>query len=979
MTEKKGNCDKSQCGCGAPEEEIYWQDVHRKEIIPGEFKDEFREGEFDSFSVVKGRRDFLKIMGFSFTMLPVAACTKSTVRKAVPFLEKNDVIIPGVPAWFATTHDGVPLLVKTREGRPIKVEGNDKSSWTMGGASAISQASILSLYDSYRLKTPSKDAVAISWDILEKDFLEALKSSKKENKKIALISDEIRSPSTVELLNEFSNEFGHVEHIVYTAKSKSLVSRSLETPGSDLYYLFSKADYVLSFGSDFLATDAQSVAYSRHYAEKKNLKEGKTPLKHVQIESLLSLTGSNADERYPYDINEMKSLLLLVLSRVGGEDVKASATKELSELADKIAKDLLRYKSKSIVISDVTDLDFQIIVNKINSHLMNFGSTIIACQSDYFRLSNEEKFEQLLDSLLSSKTEYGAIIFMDTNPFYNYRDSERVKDAFSRVHPKFCFTFNEDETSINCEYVAPIHHVYESWNDSIISPKELSVTQAVIQPLNASKQIQNVLLKSLGKTELFEDYMKAFWNKKFFKKNDKYLTLDGFWTSTVHDGVIELPDLVKEIAVKEKNVMAEAQALLKTIESTDHYQLVLYEKISLRYGKYANNPWLQELPDPITKATWDNYLLVSVQIAKKHLLVTGSMVELLVNKKLLVIPVLVQPGLAKNVMGVAVGYGRSVSGKIAKDLGRNAFPLALYSKGSTSWYIKNPEIKKTGRTYELALTQTHHSLEGRDIIRETTFGAFKANPKAGNENKTHIVTMWGKEPVVGHQWAMAIDLNKCNGCSACVVSCNAENNVPVVGREEVLNRREMHWMRIDRYYKGDENSPSVNFQPMTCQHCENAPCESVCPVLATVHSSDGLNQQVYNRCVGTRYCANNCPYKVRRFNWFDYPHTDPFESMVLNPDVAVRSRGVMEKCSMCIQRIQEAKLTAKKEGREVKDGEIKLACQQSCPSNAIVFGDMSDPKSEIASVLKDPRNFTVLEELNVLPRLSYLTKVRNKD
>jgi molybdopterin-containing oxidoreductase family iron-sulfur binding subunit len=320
-----------------------------------------------------------------------------------------------------------------------------------------------------------------------------------------------------------------------------------------------------------------------------------------------------------------------------------------------------------------------------------------------------------------------------------------------------------------------------------------------------------------------------------------------------------------------------------------------------------------------------------------------------------------------------------VAGKAALNVGKNVFPFASLGTNGLSWSRANVSLSKTGRKYQLALTQTHHSIEGRDLIRETTLDKFVKNPKAGNEKKTHLMTMWSEEKKTGHQWAMAIDLNKCNGCSACVVSCNAENNVPVVGREEVLQRREMHWMRIDRYYKGEEANPSVAFQPMTCHHCDNAPCETVCPVLATVHSSDGMNQQVYNRCVGTRYCANNCPYKVRRFNWFDYPHADPNENMVLNPDVTVRSRGVMEKCSLCIQRVQEAKLQAKKEGREVRDGEIKLACQQSCSSDAIIFGDLNDPDSKISKMVKDSRNFTVLEELNVKPRLSYLTKVKNKD
>lgn len=985
MTEKKENCSNESCQCSnGPEasEEKFWQDIHNKELDPELTKGEFREGEFDSFSVVKNRRDFLKIMGFSFTMLPMAACTKSTVRKAVPYLEKNDVIIPGVANWYATTYGGVPLLVKTREGRPIKVEGNDKSKWFAGGADAICQASILSLYDSYRLKNPLKDANIINWATFDKNFLDSLQEIKKQNKKIAIITNEIQSPTTMTLLEDFKNSFGQVEHIAYSPGLHSPVSKSFENDNTELLFDFSKAKYVLSLNSDFLGVDKNTVSYSRQYSRAKSLENGNIPLKHVQVESILTLTGSNADDRYPLNRDEIKSLLLLILNHLGGEDSKISASLEVTKLARKISDDLQKYKNQSFIISDFTDLQFQKIVNKINYMIGAFSNTAKLTTSKYFKFSDDSKFESLIDSLLTAKNEYGALIFIDVNPVYSYRDTERLTEALSRVHPKFAFVQSEDETSVLCEFNIPIHHNFESWDDNLYGLNELSITQAVIQPLFKTRQWQDVLLKAMGRTESFDDYMKVSWEKKFFLKQSNFLTFGNFWADSVHNGLVEINTLTSELKFVAGNVQESVTALVKSINAdkdANHYDLNLYEKIGIRDGRHANNPWLQELPDPITKVTWDNYVLIAPQIAKKLSIVTGEMLEITVGKKSIVLPALVQPGVASHTIGIAIGYGRTVAGKVGKDLGKNANIFKELNQGIQTGLVKNASLKKTGRTYELALTQTHHSLEGRDIIRETTFGSFSKNPKAGNENKTHIVTMWGKDKPQGHQWAMAIDLNKCNGCSACVVSCNAENNVPVVGRQEVLNRREMHWMRIDRYYKGNEDTPTVSHQPMTCHHCENAPCESVCPVLATVHSSEGLNQQVYNRCVGTRYCANNCPYKVRRFNWFDYPHADPNENMVLNPDVAVRSRGVMEKCSLCIQRIQEAKLEAKKEGRELRDGEIKLACQQSCPSEAIVFGDMSDPKSKISSIINDPRNFTVLEELNIKPRLSYLTKVRNRE
>jgi Fe-S-cluster-containing dehydrogenase component len=389
--------------------------------------------------------------------------------------------------------------------------------------------------------------------------------------------------------------------------------------------------------------------------------------------------------------------------------------------------------------------------------------------------------------------------------------------------------------------------------------------------------------------------------------------------------------------------------------------------------------FFKKTPDPITKATWDNYIMISPLLAEAQKLTTGDVVEIRNENYAVEAPVLVQPGQDINSVSIAAGYGRRVAGKVAKGVGVNAYGFTSFADGATSYSRQTIAITKTTKRRELALTQTHHSMEGRDIVRETTYKEYKQNPKSGNEKKAKLVNIYPPHDYSkGHQWAMAIDLSKCTGCSSCITSCNLENNVPVVGRQEVYRRREMHWLRIDRYYAGDENQPEVVHQPMLCQHCENAPCENVCPVMAIAHSSDGLNQQVYNRCVGTRYCANNCPYKVRRFNWFTYAHDDKYENMALNPDISVRTRGVMEKCSMCIQRIQEGKLDKKKKGQKLKDGDIKTACQQSCPADAVVFGDMNDPKSKISMMLDHDRNYTVLEELNVRPRVSYLTKIRNK-
>lgn len=954
----------------------YWQDIHQKVLDPKINKDEFKEGEFDSFSVVKNRRDFLKIMGFSFTMLPMAACTKGVVRKAIPYLEKNDKVIPGVANWYATTHDGIPVLLKTREGRPIKVEGNEKSLYMMGGANAIAQASILSLYDSYRLKSPTKDGNPIKWEIFEQNFKTMLEKARSENKNITLITDIIKSPSTLALIADLKKEFPNLEHIAYSPSAHSLINRSFREE-VHVEYDLSQCDYVLGVGSDFLGIGSDSIHLSKQYAQRKEQSLNAKPFKHVQLESLMTMTGSNADERYPLNTDELKALMLLIYSKLSSKVVNVKSSKDLDTLAVKLVKELQASRGRSVVINDVSDMQLQKVVNEINNLLANFQATIKVSKNPYIKYDAPEKFEALVDALAGKKTDVDVLIMVDVNPYYNYYDTNKLTEAFGRVPQKVAFTFSEDETSQNCQYVAPLAHQYEMWNDTVISGTELAVTQPVIVSINDSKPFQEIILRMLGKDAAFDLYMKEVWKTHFYPGLTAG-TLDHFWMTAVQDGVLAYKNSGTTISPDE-DLDKVIKALSEKIDLETSLYLALYEKVAIGDGRYANNPWLQELPDPVTKVTWDNYALIATNVAKQYQLTTGDMIEIKSGNRSVVLPCLVQPGLAKNTIGMAVGYGRTVAGKVAARLGKNVYPFAQMNGASVNWNIKGVTFSKTLKRYELAMTQTHHSIEGRDIYRETTLDKYINNPKSGNKSNVHLISMWGEHKKTGPQWAMAIDLNKCNGCSACVVSCNAENNVPVVGREEVLNRREMHWMRIDRYYKGEEENPSVAFQPMTCHHCDNAPCETVCPVLATVHSSDGMNQQVYNRCVGTRYCANNCPYKVRRFNWFDYPHQDQNERMVLNPDVTVRSRGVMEKCSLCIQRIQEAKLQAKKEGRPLKDGEIKLACQQSCPSDAIVFGDLMDPNSKISQMIKDPRNFTVLEELNVKPRLSYLTKVKNKD
>lgn len=971
-------------------ENNYWQDVENKVLDPETLKAEFGEGEmnFDIGSVKKNRRNFLKVMGFSFTALPMAGCLRIPVKKAIPYLHKSDQVVPGVANWYATAMDpnmGSALLVKCREGRPIKIEGNPLSPITKGGTFATDQASVLSLYDSFRFKGPLLKGANVEWAKMDAALSKGLAYANEKGQEIVLVSRTLCSPSTLSIINKLKNKYSNFTHVVHEPDSlSSILMANQESFSNSSFpkYSFEKADMIVSFSADFLGTWLSPVEYTKGYTSRRDLTVHKTMSKHVQFESIMTLTGSNADERVSVSPEEETHFIINLLANLQKKASKGylPAGEQLPEtnraLVEKIAGNLWSNKGSSLVISGSHDKNIQVLINAINDVLGNYGNTINLYNNPNFVGADDNKIEDLVSKMNSGKV--GAVLFWDTNPVYNYRDQKAFSKALKKVPTRVSFSLSPDETSSECNYVMPANHFLESWNDYFQAPNVLSYAQPVIQPLFGSRMPQETFLKLLGETQDYYEYLKSHSKSQFLNQQSNYLTFTDFWNHAVHDGISLLKTKLAQTSNFSKGKVILAYAKIKKEEAEKGLTLVCYPKVGIRSGDMINNPWLQELPDPITKATWDNYFLVSPPKAKELNIKNGQVIKISSGNTTLSLPTVVQPGMRKNVIGVAVGYGRTIAGKVAKNLGGNCYPFFKFNNGTLRGFANNVTLSKTAKFEDIALTQTHHSMEGRDIVRETTLKEWKSNNSAGNKPSIKLISMWGGHEMKGEQWAMAIDLNKCTGCSGCIISCNAENNVPVVGKKEVFNRREMHWMRLDRYYKGDDENPEVVHQPIMCQHCDNAPCETVCPVLATVQSSDGLNQQIYNRCVGTRYCANNCPYKVRRFNWFDYAHDDKYENMVLNPDIVVRSRGVMEKCSMCIQRIQESKLTAKKEGRELKDGDIRMACQQSCAGDAIVFGNINDPKSKISVLLKNARKYRLLEEINVEPRVSYLTKVRNK-
>ncbi len=999
------------------------------------------------------RRDFLKFFGFSVTAVALAACYKTKVRHAVPYLVKPDDVTPGVASYYSSTcgacSSGCGIEVKVREGRPIKVDGNPRSNISKGGLCATGQASILSLYDTERLANPlANGAEAADWSKMDAAIAGKLKEIDQAKGRIVLLSNTIHSPSTLKAIADFKSKFTTAEHITYDAVSYSgIVKANEEDFGKSAIptFKFENAEVIVSFAADFLGTWISPVEFTKGYIANRIPTVGKVMSKHIQFESNLSMTGTNADERFPMKASKETSYLTTIYNhlaeKAGAKQIPVPTNAELAGNSLKKASEALwNAKGKSLVISGSNDVVAQKLVNGINMLLENYGKTIdLANQSNQYKGVDGDT-DMLLKDMADGKVS--AVIFYGTNPAYNH--SASWTDAIKKAKLSVSFASSKDETASACQYVCPDNHYLESWGDAEPRAGEFHFVQPTISNVFNTRQAQVSLLTwsdMLPKTEKDPFASKGILSQKL-SASPYYIYIKNNWAGKLgegdyetnfnkclHDGVWTVTSESKAAAYSgDVTTLADTIAASAKSNTTD---LVLFTNVGVKDGAHGNNPWLHELPDPVSKVTWDNYVSLPKSLAHKLEIKEGDTVNVKSGKITLNnVPALIQPGQANDTVGLALGYGRTSAGKVGGSndkgfdtVGVSAWPLISSANGSRNWVVSGVEISKGDDTYALAQTQTHHSIEGRDLVREASYADWKKNPKAGNDKeKTHVYTIWEKRDYrkdgsPNHLWSMAIDLNACTGCGSCVVSCSIENNVPVVGREEIRLRREMTWIRIDRYYSFANSSKEIEgnyvtrekeigkidkedkgefahwenikvvHQPMMCQHCSQAPCETVCPVLATTHSTEGLNQMTYNRCIGTKYCGNNCPYKVRRFNWFRYNDNDKFDfhfnnplgKMVINPDVTVRTRGVMEKCSFCVQRIQEGKLKAKRDGKSPSEVEVKTACQRACPANAIVFGDLHNPESEISKLYNNERGFGVLEEINVQSSVKYLTKIRNTE
>lgn len=1026
----------------------YWTDLeHLKninaniEVAENEFKEELPFDLSDGvFNATTPRRDFLKFLGFSTVAATLVASCEMPVRKAIPYAIKPEDITPGVPNYYASTFadggDYCAIVIKTRDGRPIKIEGNELSSITQGGTSARVQASVLNLYDKARLRFPYADGKEATFEAIDRMVKEGI-----GNKAGYLVTGSILSPTTKDIITQFTTKYPNVKHIVYDSISYSgmlLANEACYGKRTLPTFHFDKAQTIVSLGADFLGTWLSPVEFSKAYSKgrKVNAKEIRLS-KHYQIEPTQTITGASADHRATCRPTEKGKIAVALYKAVVDGAQPNLSSPALNKLVASAAADLK--KGNGLVVCSCNDVVIQTVINAINDKIGANGNTINWAVTSNNKQGIDKDFVDMVAAIDAGQV--GSVLLHGVNPVYDYFDGKKFGEALAKVPLTVSFAERMDETAQKCKYIVPDHNFLESWGDAEPKPNYFSLQQPGIAPLFKTRAFQDSLMTWAGATQSYGDYWKDFWAKKLGSQEA--------FDKALQDGVVEPTGAMANGGGAYNGNIVDAITKIDGRQVSSGVELVVYQKVGIGYGgAWSNNPWLQEMPDPITKATWDNYLCVSPKRAKalKAELTGFSEVE---SKKPVVavkgangytvnLPIVVVPGMHNDVVAIAVGYGRDakVGRAAASDAtkgGKNAFPFVMFN-GQTFESHHDVTIASTNETYDIAITQTHLSYEGRPVIHEFTLDEFKKDPQVlmkergkeigeytalpwieeGKEGKEELAdaemqenyrkngTLYPNHPYEGVKWGMSIDLNSCTGCGACVVGCVAENNVSVVGKDHVLKNHEMHWIRIDRYFSGMADDPDTIqtvFQPMLCQHCDNAPCENVCPVSATNHSTEGLNQMAYNRCIGTKYCANNCPYKVRHFNWMDWNGADAFADniyedgrrddinddltrMVLNPDVTVRSRGVMEKCTFCVQRLQDAKLSAKKAGRPLRDGEARTACQTACPTNAISFGNVNDKESEIHRLRdKDQaeRLFYVLEHIHVLPNINYLAKIRNTE
>ena len=962
----------------------FWRGLEEVSATP-EFNEwmhrEFPQGAAE-WTDAPSRRQFLKIMAASFALAGITACTRQPRETILPYVKQPEELIPGVPLQYATAMTlggyATGLLVESHEGRPTKIEGNPDHPMSLGAANVFQQASILELYDPDRSRAVRRGGEVSSWEEFLADLVPALaEQGPKQGAGLRILTETVTSPTLAAQIGALLKEYPQANWHQYEPWNRDSVPHfaKLNKPAAETHHDFSKARVIVALDSDFLFTHPASLAYARQFAKGREVAADNAGMSRLYVaEPTPTITGSMADNRLACAAVDVVHLAT-ALQAEPGTPFLAKLPAPWQSWLSAVRRDLEANRGASLVVAgEGQPLLAHVMADLLNQAYGNIGQTV------FYRADATAQAVYQTDSLgeLAAAMHAGQVdllVQIGGNPAYNAPADFDFAGALGKVKRNVQLALHYNETSKYCHWHLPEAHYLESWSDARAFDGTASVMQPLILPLYDDRSAHELLdmLVLEQTTRGGYDIVRAHWQAS----DQSAQAFEKGWRKTIHDGLAPGTASAPDDALLPLSSKSDASREVPpgTLE------IVFKPDPSVWDGRFANNGWLQELPKPITKLTWDNAALVSPKLAERLHLDNENVIELAFKGRSVHAPVWIVPGQAEHSVTLTLGYGRTAAGHVGTGQGVNAY--ALRTSDAMGFGVGLEVRKIEGAKWQLATTQSHQSLAGRDVYRTGTLEEYRKRPgfapAESDEPKADDTLYPPDHTYSGYAWGMSVDLNTCIGCNACVVACQSENNIPIVGKGEVINGREMHWIRVDGYYAGrDLDNPEFYHQPVPCMHCENAPCEVVCPVEATVHSPEGLNEQVYNRCIGTRYCSNNCPYKVRRFNflqWADNTHLT--FKMQRNPDVTVRSRGVMEKCTFCVQRINEVKITAEKEDRRVRDNEIRTACQQTCPTEAIVFGDVNDPNSRVSRLKKQERNYGMLAELGTRPRTTYLARITN--
>ncbi|HEY4248653.1 MAG TPA: 4Fe-4S dicluster domain-containing protein [Lacunisphaera sp.] len=911
------------------------------------------------------RREFLQLMGASLALAGLTACGRPTQEKIVPYVIPPEMTPSPDVMWYATAlpWQGYArgILARSVHGRPVKLEGNPDHPESLGATDAVTQAAILSLYDPDRSAAPRRAGQVATWDLFEREWSGRLPEIKtRRGAGFALLTEPTTSPTELREIGALLEAWPEVQWFQHTALPR------FDQDGVQSDFDFAAADVILSVGSDFLFHHPSSLRFARAFSSRRRVENGRANLnRFFAIEPTFTLTGAQADARLAAAPSRMPALLNALARSMDGSEIPASFTVDEREFILSLAAHLAGGRQKKIlcIVGEEMPVEFHQWAGVFNRR---FGGDTVnhtpALRSDGAPLCRGGLTE-MVAAIDAGKIS--GLCILGTNPVYTAPADVEVTAAIRQVAWTVHLGSHVDETAEHCLWHLPQSHFLETWSDLRAYSGSATLLQPLVEPLNDSRSTGEVVnfLRTGARSGAY-DLVRGTWRRD----NDNESDFETQWHAWLNRGVVDATRDVRSETASKSSPVERIFPVLTGSDSRGGVTLLVRADASVSDGRWANNAWLQELPRPFTALVWENAALIDAALAKRMELQNGDVIVCEANGRKLEAPVWILPGQAADCVTVALGYGRTHGGETARDRGFSAYRLRTVAN---LWQQAGVSIRRAGRRQTLVSTQRHFTMEGRDLARMTKETDLSRQPES--RNPASLFPSW---PYESYAWGMSIDLSTCFGCNACVVACQAENNIPVVGRDQVSRGREMHWIRIDRYYTGEGASPRVVHQPVPCMHCENAPCEVVCPVGATVHTSEGLNDMVYNRCVGTRYCSNNCPYKVRRFNFLDYraPAGSPVY-LQTNPDVTVRERGVMEKCTYCVQRINAGRIAAEKENRRIRDGEIRPACQQACPAEAIIFGDLNDPQSRVVQRKREAISYALLGELDTRPRTTYLAKI----